>query len=93
MAWDDDYEEDDPCDHEDLEINVIDGRAFCYRCGEAWNATPEQIQMQIDHEASYYEALECENRRQWWRDLWGRIRSIFRHPKSRDWVSDDDVPF
>ena len=108
MSWDDDswkdgydtwklaspYDEyDEPCDHEDYEIDILTGCCHCDRCSESWHATPEQIQMQIDHEAAYYEAMESEERRQWWRDLWSRVRSFFWRSRTKTWASDDDIPF
>lgn len=90
-------EYDDPCDHEDYEIDVLDGRARCDRCGESWYATDDEILRQIDNEAAYNAHMELENRKQWWRDLWSRIRSFVyrREPYRRPYgpTLDDDIPF
>lgn len=101
--WYNALDDDDPCDHEDREINIVDGRAFCWRCGEAWHATAAEIQAQIDHEADYNDHMEREERRQWWRDRlwplpgwWEAARSMFRRRKTAApnvWASDDEIPF
>ncbi len=95
MAWndEDDYDEEDPCDHEDREIDILDGRARCPRCGESWWATNDEVLEQVDHEARYAEYEEQENRRQWWRDGWETVKSWFRWRKPSRFVSDDDIPF
>lgn len=94
MTWNDlEYELDRECDHADYEVDILDGRCWCDMCGHRWHASNEQIEAQIAHEAAYYEHMERENRRQWWRDLWGRIRSIFPRRRGPRFVSDDDIPF
>lgn len=88
---DDDY--DDPCDHESYDINTIDGRATCERCGESWYATDDQILSAIDAEAAYAQYQEGEERRQWWRDRWDTVKAFFRWRKPNHLVPDDDIPF
>lgn len=98
-AWklaspDDDYDEPE-CDHEDFDIDILDGRARCNRCSESWHATEDEIRAQIEHMARYAEYEEREERRQWWRDLWDRIKSPFQRlrPVKRGPILDDDIPF
>lgn len=107
MLWDDDswkdgydawklaspYDEyDEPCDHEDREIDTIEGRARCHRCGESWYASEEEILIAIDSEAAYARYEERETRRQRWFNLWEKIRTIIPCRK-RALVNDDDIPF
>lgn len=86
---DDEYDE--PCDHENFEVDIITGRCHCDRCPESWYASDDEIDCQIRLEAEYYEHMERENRRQWWRDLWSKVRSFFWRPKPK--INDDDLPF
>jgi|SRR6185312_1019946 len=98
-----DYERDDePCDHEDHDVNLIDGRCQCYRCGESWYATTAEIDEQLRFESEYHEAMERENRRQWWSDLFWAIRhplaTLHWEMQKRGWfrprvLTDDDIPF
>lgn len=97
---DDEY--DDPCDHDDYDVDILEGRARCHRCGESWYCSDEEVLRQIDHEAAYAAWEEKENRRQWWDNL----RYSIRHPlrvihwqmQKRGWfqphvMTDDDIPF
>jgi hypothetical protein len=103
-AWklaspDDEYDE--PCDHEDYEVDILTGRCHCDRCSESWYASDEEINLQIRHEAEYHENMERENRRQWWRDLFQPIRNLthrlYEWRISRNFEiskgDDDDIPF
>ena len=96
--WDDptadDYPyEDEPCDHEDYDINIVDGRASCHRCGESWYASEEEILNVIDGMAAYAQYEERENRRQGWRDIWYSVKSFFSRRRPKQTVTDDDLPF
>lgn len=102
LASPDDEYEDDPCDHEEREIDILDGRARCARCGESWWATDAEVLQQIDHEAAYHAWEEQENRRMWWSDLLYNVRhplqAIHWQMRKRGWfrqrtVTDDDIPF
>lgn len=86
-------DEDDPCDHDDYETDLLDGRCRCDRCGESWYATAAEIDAQLRFETEYHEAMERENRRQWWRDRWDSVKSLFHWRKRPQFVSDDDIPF
>lgn len=98
-----DHYEDDFCDHDDRDIDVLSGRWSCWRCGEAGWASSQQIQAQIEHQAAYAEYEERENRRQWWRDLpWTITRPIrVLRERFRIWRSgltfreaeDDEITF
>jgi len=93
-APDDDYEDEDPCDHEDYDVDILEGRARCSMCGESWYCSDEEVLRQIDHEAAYAAWEEGENRRQWWRDRWDSVKSFFRRrQRGPTLVSDDDIPF
>lgn len=97
-AWklaspDDEY--DDPCDHEDYEIDTLEGRAHCDRCGESWYASEDDVLRVIDTESAYARYVEELERRQWWQVLWDRIKAPFqklRRPRPMP-VLDDDIPF
>lgn len=106
-AWklaspDDDYEDEDPCDHDDYEIDILDGRCRCM-CGHSWYASNEQVEAEIERQAAYDEYLERENRRQWWRDLFAPItdpiNSLRWKLRRVGWrwkrvsAIDDDIPF
>jgi hypothetical protein len=89
----DDYEGDDFfCDHEDADLDILDGRYRCL-CGYSWLASEAEILSAIDAQAAYSEYEDRENRRQWWRDLWERVRSMFPRRKPAVCVTDDEVPF
>lgn len=104
-AWklaspDDEY--DDPCDHEDAETDLLDGRSRCPRCGETWYATASEIDAQLRFQSEYHEAMERENRQQWWSDIFYNVRhplqAIHWQMQKRGWfrqkaLTDDDIPF
>lgn len=90
----DDYDYDE-CDHEDFDIDILDGRCTCHRCGERWTATEAELLHQIDSEAAYARYMDELNRKQWWSDLWDRIKAPFRRLRSirQPKEMDDDIPF
>lgn len=88
-----DDDRDDYCEHDDYDVDILEGRAHCNRCSESWYVSEDEVLRQIEHERAYNEHLERENRRQWWRDLWASIRSIIPHRKRIANISDDDIPF
>lgn len=100
--WEDGLDE-YPCDHEDRDINPVDGRAQCYRCGAAWYASDEELAAEHRHQAEYAKWEKRENRRQWWRDLFAPIIDPVRTLKRRlfEWRLrrqfpehvNDDIPF
>lgn len=91
---DDDYEDDprDDCEHEDYESDILTGIASCHNCGHRWMQTREEIEAEHDRIAAYQRYQEREDRRQWWRELWDKVKSIIPRRK-RDLVIDDDIPF
>lgn len=94
LASPDEYDDrENLCDHEDYDVDIVTGRASCNHCLANWYVGEEEIQRQIAHEAAYHEEMERENRRQWWRDLWASVRSIFTRRKRAAAITDDDVPF
>lgn len=44
--WDD-QDDDDPCDHESYDVDILTGRAHCFRCGEAWWLTSDQLKNEL----------------------------------------------
>lgn len=104
MDWNDEIDdlehelsEPDPCDHEDFEVDILDGRCWCDRCGHRWYATNEQVEAQIEHQRAYDEWETRENRWQWWRDLVAPGRAFFSKLSwwicHREKIADDDIPF
>jgi hypothetical protein len=106
MAWNDDSwrdgyddwklaspddEYDEPCEHDYWETDILTGIATCERCGERRMLSNEELQAQAEHEAAYNRMVDEWERRQWWRDLWDRIKAPFR--LRRKPVNDDDIPF
>ena len=99
----DDYEEEDPCDHEDAETDILDGRVCCHRCGAQWYATADELASEHRRTVEYAEWEERENRRQWWRDFFWFILNplsslhwkfqLLRRRWRRGPVLDDDIPF
>jgi hypothetical protein len=95
----DEYDQ-EPCDHEAYEINIVDGRCWCHKCNEVWHASKDEISLQIQHEAEYHEWERTHHRREFWRKLSYPIRwPIFRlleriWPQKATRVLDDgEVPF
>lgn len=93
---------DDECDHDDHETDLLDGRCHCWRCGESWYATAEQIDAELRFQSEYAEAMERGDRRQWWSDLFHNLchplQAIEWQLRRRGWlqpkpISDDDIPF
>lgn len=103
MTDSDDGFDDDLCDHDDYDTDLLSGRCQCWRCGETWYATGEEIDRELRFQSEYHEAMEREDRRQWWSDLFYNVRhplqAIHWQVQKRGWLSgrsapsDDDVPF
>lgn len=98
---DDDYD-DDPCDHDEYDVDVLDGRCRCWRCSESWYASAVEIDAELSRQSAYHEEMERYDRQQWWSDLFWAIRHPFAtlHWKlsERGWlrrpvVHDDEIPF
>ncbi|QRY69154.1 hypothetical protein JVX98_13425 [Ensifer sp. PDNC004] len=50
------YDDDDFCDCEEYDADILEGRAHCYRCGRSWWLTDEQMRQEIRWQA---EMMEC----------------------------------
>ena len=93
------YDE-EPCDHEDYDINIISGEWSCDRCNEHRPATNDEIQRMYRHLADYAEHEARESRRQWWRDRTYPVRMFLHRVLLRIWprkacsvLTDDEIPF
>jgi hypothetical protein len=51
--WEDDY-----CDHDDREVDILEGRWCCWRCGEAGWLDTEQLKAELRLHALQCEAME-----------------------------------
>jgi len=105
MTDEDDYDDtpQDECDHDAYEIDILTGRAECAFCSQSWYLTSEELDCEIERQASYHEDCEREERRQWWRDLFSPITPPFWRLRRRisEWNTrrqfpehvNDDIPF
>ena len=94
---DTDFRDDDPdlecCDHDDSELDILTGRASCYRCGHRWRATADEIESRSAQEHAYAEWVAEQERpwnrfREWFSDVWSSLkRRVRRSP------ADDEIPF
>ena len=53
---DDDDDDEDPsltCDHDEAELDILTGRAICWRCGHAWYQTQAEIERAQEAEMAY----------------------------------------
>lgn len=94
---DDREDEDDPCDHEEYDTDLLSGRCQCWRCGESWCASGAEMDRELRFQSEYAEAMDRENRRQWWEDLYYKatffLRPWRRWRARRKSGADDDIPF
>lgn len=95
----DDYDAEDECSHEELDINW-EGRATCDKCGESWWAYPNEIRAHREAQKEYDRWSRQQERREFWRKLTLPIRwAIFRlleriwPRKSLSVLTDDEIPF
>ena len=85
---------DDDCCHEEYEDDILTGIATCDQCGHRWLRGADEIEAEIQRIAAYQDYEDLENRRQWWRDLLERVRSILpRRKRTALPVDDDLIPF
>lgn len=96
----DDLEYNDYCDHVEFDVDILDGRARCDRCGETWCATQAQIDAEIERLREHDEWQRHQGRREFWRKLTLPIRwPLFRFlekvwpKKSCSVLTDDEIPF
>lgn len=90
--------EPEPCGHEDYDIDTLEGRCHCDRCGESWHASDEDIQAAINSEifyAQYIERLESPwyRFRDWCAGQWHDFKYLFKRRRKAGAVDDDDIPF
>lgn len=109
MSWNDDswrdgydawklaspYDDEDPCDHEEYEADIMTGRATCTMCGYAWWQTTEESAAESRRQAEYGEWAGDQERpwtrfKEWAREWWHRIK--LRWPARKSPVV-DDLPF
>ena len=97
--WNDD-DHDSYCEHEDYDIDVCTGRASCYCCDHHWYLSGEEIDAELERQATYREECAREDRRQWWRDRTFPVRMFVFRILERIWprkacrvLYDDEIPF
>ncbi len=52
---DDDDPDPEACDHDEFDIDPIEGRATCNKCCHRWDVTPEQVLTEVDRQRAYDE--------------------------------------
>jgi len=61
MTTDDDdmgYDDlDDDCDCADADYDLLAGRRYCHRCGNAWSMTTAELQAALQADVEYQEGL------------------------------------
>ena len=85
------------CEHENYDIDTIEGRCRCDSCGESWYASEADIQAAIDSEiayAKYIERIESPwyRFREWCAGHWYSLKRALQ-PKRKAAALDDDIPF
>ena len=84
--WDanDPYPDDDEefCDHDDYEADILTGVATCVCCGYRWDQTAEEIERERQAQIAYDK--QCE---EWERETCPPM------PKADIALTDDDLPF
>jgi len=53
----DDYE-DDVCDHDDRDVDILTGRANCWRCGESWWLSDTELKRELKLQADMWICME-----------------------------------
>jgi hypothetical protein len=100
--WDDgeEYDAERDCEHEHYEIDICTGRAEFDYCPHSWYMTSEEIDAELDRQARYYDDMEREERRQWWRDKTYPVRMFVFRILERIWprrahkvLDDSELPF
>lgn len=61
--FDDDYEDDWTCDHEGHDVDILTGRAHCFRCGHSWFLTSEELEYELKIHAEWAEQYDEEHSR------------------------------
>jgi hypothetical protein len=55
-----DYDEDDPCDHDEYDVDILTGRAHCWRCGHAWWLSSQELRAELKFQCEAAEAYADE---------------------------------
>jgi len=89
-----DYDDgpDDPCDHEEYEIDILTGRAECSYCPHSWYATSGQIAAEIEHHRQYAEWEAREHRRERIVSFFAPITGLVSWARKL-FVATDELPF
>lgn len=48
------------CDCADYDTDLIEGRAWCGRCGRRWDLTADQVKSEIEFQAEYMAQFYCD---------------------------------
>lgn len=56
----DDWYDDEPCDHDDYEVDILTGRAACHRCGETWWLSSERLKQELSFFCAAAEQMQAE---------------------------------
>lgn len=64
----DDYDpyegyDDDFCECDDYDADILEGRAHCLRCGRTWWLSDEQMKQELRFQVEYAEMVEEEMRK------------------------------
>jgi hypothetical protein len=96
----DDWEEDEPCQHENPDIDILTGDWDCPHCGEHRAATQGEIDAEIEFQRQYAEHEAREQRREFWRRFTLPIRWPIFRLLERIWprkacrlLDDSEIPF
>lgn len=92
MCWDDDDRDEPECDHEDAEIDILDGCARCH-CGHSWYVTTAELEREHERIVAYDKWVAEQERpwnrfKEWLRAHWPRLPTW---RKARE--PDDGIPF
>jgi hypothetical protein len=98
--YDEEYDAERDCEHDQYEIDVCTGRAECDSCSKSWYLSNEEIDAELDRQARYHDDMDREERRQWWRDRTYPVRMFVFRVLERIWprkalsvLEDDEIPF
>jgi hypothetical protein len=93
---DDMDDEPECCEHEDYDVDILEGTARCWYCGHQWEQTKEEIEREIKAQREYdkmCEEWEKERRSIRYRlsALLMRVRSWLRPTPAL--LDDNEIPF
>jgi hypothetical protein len=57
---DDFYSDDDFCDCEEFDADILEGRAHCFRCGRSWWLSDEQMKQEVRFHVEMMQCIEEE---------------------------------